>query len=264
MALPHKNKLENLDKLIQIIAKLRSPEGCPWDREQTHESLRENMLEEAYETIDAIELGKDEDLKEELGDVLLQVILHSQIASEENRFDIDDVAKVISEKIIRRHPHVFGETKVSGVEEVYANWEKIKKEEKPERKSALSGVAKSQPALMSAVELSKKAVKVGFEWPNIESLWNCLQSEIEEFKTAEKSGNKNDMEDELGDILFSIVNLARWHGINAEMAMLKANKKFTQRFQLMEQLAKKSLSEYSIEELDELWQTAKQKLSKRN
>ena len=261
--MPHKNNLENLEKFIEIIAKLRSPEGCPWDREQTHSSLREHMLEEAYEAVEAIELDKDEDLKEELGDVLLQVVLHSQIASEEKRFSIDDVAKTISEKIIRRHPHVFGDVKVKGSEEVLVNWDKIKKDEKPERKSALSGVAKCQPGLMSASELSKKAVKVGFEWPNIQSLWDCLQSEIEEFKDATISGNKDEMEDELGDILFSIVNVARWHGINAELAMLRANKKFTQRFQMMEQLAPNNLSEYPIEELEELWQTAKHELSKK-
>ncbi|HBH17585.1 MAG TPA: nucleoside triphosphate pyrophosphohydrolase, partial [Cyanobacteria bacterium UBA9579] len=140
----HRN-LENLQRLIDVIEKLRAPDGCPWDKEQTHESLRENFIQETYEAIDAIESGDSEELKEELGDVLLQVVLHAQIASEESRFDIEDVAKTIADKIIRRHPHVFAETKVKGTEDVLVNWERIKKEEKPERTSALSGIIRSQP-----------------------------------------------------------------------------------------------------------------------
>ena len=254
--------MKNLEKLIKIVARLRSKDGCPWDMEQTHQSLRVNMLEEAYEAVDAIEANDREELKEELGDVLLQVVLHSQIASEEGTFDIDGVAESISDKIIRRHPHVFGETKVNGTADVIANWDKIKKEEKPERKSALSGVAKSQPALLSAAELSKKAVKVGFEWPDIKSLWECIESELHEFKNAVNSSDKDNMEDELGDILFSIVNLARWYNINPELALLRANKKFTQRFKLMEEMAEKELGEYPVEELEELWQCAKKRLIK--
>jgi tetrapyrrole methylase family protein/MazG family protein len=252
---------KNIKKLIEIVEMLRSPNGCPWDKEQTHESLKANMLEEAYEAIDAIDSGNSKDLCEELGDVLLQVVLHSQIASEENKFDIEDVAKTISDKIIRRHPHVFGNLKVSGTNEVLVNWDLIKQQEKPERKSALSGVAKSQPALLSATEYSKKAVKVGFEWPDEKSLWECLQSEIEEFKHEADAGNKDLMEDELGDVLFSIVNVARWHKINPELALIKANNKFKKRFQLMEEIADKDLKEYTQCELEELWAEAKKILN---
>jgi len=253
-------ELENLKRIIEIVEILRSPGGCPWDKEQTHKSLKANMLEEAYEAIDAIDTGNPKDLCEELGDVLLQVVLHSQIASEENKFDIEDVAKTIADKIIRRHPHVFGDIKVSGTNEVLTNWDLIKQQEKPDRKSALSGVAKSQPALLAASEYSKKAVKVGFEWPNEESLWECLQSEIEEFKHEVDAGDKELMEDELGDILFSIVNVARWHKINPELALIKANNKFKKRFQLMEQIADKDLKEYTQAELEELWCEAKKAL----
>lgn len=255
-------QFENLHKLIEVIARLRAPDGCPWDKEQTHMSLRENMIEEAYEAIDAIESGDSEELKEELGDVLLQVVLHAQIASEESRFDIEDVAKTISDKIIRRHPHVFGNVDVTGTDEVLVNWEKIKRAEKPERTSALSGVTRSQPALMAATQLSKKAIKVGFEWPNEESLWECLDSEIQEFKEALLTENKDEIEDELGDILFSLVNVARWHKVDPELALLKANKKFTKRFQLMEQIAPKELTEYTQEELEDLWQSAKKELQR--
>jgi len=258
------NNLNNLKKLIEIVEILRSENGCPWDKEQTHASLKANMLEEAYEAIDAIDSGSSKDLCEELGDVLLQVILHSQIASEENKFNIEDVAKNISDKIIRRHPHVFGDLKVSGTKEVLANWDLIKQQEKPERKSALSGVAKSQPALLAAAEFSKKAVKVGFEWPSEDSLWECFMSEIEEFKHEADAENRELMEDELGDILFSVVNVARWHKINPELALLKANNKFKNRFQLMEQIAEKDLKEYSQDELEELWKEAKKTLNANN
>ncbi|EKE02906.1 MAG: hypothetical protein ACD_20C00316G0004 [uncultured bacterium] len=255
----HRN-LENLQRLIDVIEKLRAPDGCPWDKEQTHESLRENFIQETYEAIDAIESGDSEELKEELGDVLLQVVLHAQIASEESRFDIEDVAKTIADKIIRRHPHVFAETKVKGTEDVLVNWERIKKEEKPERTSALSGIIRSQPALMAATQISKKAIKVGFEWPNVKSLWECLDSEIKEFQQAVEQEDQEKMEDELGDILFSLVNVARWHGVDAELALLRANKKFTGRFQLMEQIATKDLTECTQDELENLWQSAKKAL----
>lgn len=254
------NNLENLKKLIEVIAILRSPEGCPWDREQNHKSLRENLLQETYEALDAIDSGNLVELKEELGDVLLQVILHSQIASEEGDFSIEDVAKTIADKLIRRHPHVFGDVNVKNSSEVIVNWDKIKQKEKPERKSALSGIAKSQPALLMAAELSRKAVKVGFEWPNEDSLWECFKSEIIEFKEAVKTSNQKDMEEEFGDILFTLVNVARWHKIEPELALLAANKKFKQRFQTMEKIAKKDLKECSFDELDALWKEAKKEL----
>lgn len=246
-----------LEKLIDVIAQLRAPNGCPWDREQTHKSLKPNMLEEAYEAVDAMDSGDMNHLKEELGDVLLQVILHAQIAKEEGAFNIEDVAKGIKDKLIHRHPHVFGDTKVTSTKEVLENWDKLKQEEKTHRKSVMDGVSKSQSALMSAQKISKKAVKVGFEWPNEKSLYDCIYSEFEEFKEAEKEHDKDHMEEEFGDILFATVNLARWNKIDAEQALLKANKKFMTRFRKMEEIAEKPLTDYSFEEYDALWKKAK-------
>lgn len=253
-------KYKNLEELIAVIAKLRAPDGCPWDKAQTHESLRPNMIEEAYEAVDAIDEKNIPHLREELGDVLLQVLLHSQIASERGDFDIESVAKELKEKLIHRHPHVFGDTSVKDADEVKKNWEILKAEEKTERKSAMDGISKSMSALMSAQKISKRAVKQGFEWPNEESLYECLYSEIEEFKQAEQEKDKIHMEEEFGDILFAAVNLARWNKIDAEQALLKANKKFEKRFRKMEELATKPLLEYSIEEYDELWKQAKKEL----
>lgn len=253
-------KYKNLEELIDVVAKLRAPDGCPWDREQTHTSLRPNMLEEAYEAVDAIDENDMAHLREELGDVLLQVLLHSQIASESNEFTLDDVAKELKEKLIHRHPHVFGTAKINNADDVLKTWDKLKSEEKTERKSAMDGLSRSQAALISAQKISKRAVKTGFEWPNEESLYDCVMSEIEEFKEAEIEQNKNHMEEEMGDILFAIVNLARWNKIDAEQALLKANKKFEKRFRKMEDLATKPLNDYSFEEFDNLWKQAKKSL----
>ena len=249
--------VKELNELIDVIARLRAPDGCQWDREQTHMTLRPNMLEEAYEAVDAIDNNDMKHLKEELGDVLLQVVLHSQIASEEGAFTIEDVAKGIKDKLIHSHPHVFGDVKVSSTKEILDNWDKLKAEEKKHRKSAMDGISKAQSALMSAQKISKKAVKTGFEWPNEESLYECIQSEFDEFKEAVKEQDKDHMEEEFGDILFATVNLARWNKIDAEQALLKANKKFMTRFRKMEELATKPLEEYSFEEFDNLWKSAK-------
>lgn len=253
-------KYKNLEELIDVVAKLRAPDGCPWDREQTHTSLRPNMLEEAYEAVDAIDENDMAHLREELGDVLLQVLLHSQIASESNEFTLDDVAKELKEKLIHRHPHVFGTAKINNADDVLKTWDKLKSEEKTERKSAMDGLSRSQAALISAQKISKRAVKTGFEWPNEKSLYDCVMSEIEEFKEAEIEKDKNHMEEEMGDILFAIVNLARWNKIDAEQALLKANKKFEKRFRKMEDLATKPLNDYSFEEFDNLWKQAKKSL----
>ena len=257
-------KYPQLERLVDIIAVLRSENGCPWDREQTHRSLRPNMLEEAYEAVDAIDDNNIPNLREELGDVLLQVVLHAQIAKDEGEFDIEDVAKELSEKLIHRHPHVFGDTKVSSTDEILSNWDKLKKEEKTYRKSILDGISKSQSALMSAQKISKKVVKVGFEWDSVESLKDCIKSEYREFDEAVQSGNKDLMEDEMGDIFFATVNLARWYKIDAEQALLRANKKFTARFKKMEELATKPLEEYTFEEFNNLWKCAKLELNKEN
>ena len=251
---------ENLEKLIETIRILRSPQGCEWDRAQTHKTLRPNMLEEAYEAVDAIDSGDMSNLKEELGDVLLQVLLHAQIAEDNNKFNIDDVAKELNNKLIHRHPHVFGNTKVNSTEDIINNWELLKKEEKKDRKSAMDGISKAQSALMSAQKISKRAVKTGFEWPDENSLYECIFSEFDEFKEAVKDEDKEHMEDEMGDIFFAVVNLARWHKIDAEQALLHANKKFMQRFRKMEELATKPLETYSFEEYDKLWKDAKTEL----
>lgn len=253
---------KNLEELISIIEKLRAPNGCPWDREQTHYSLRPNMIEEAYEAVDAIDENDMPHLKEELGDVLLQVVLHSQIAKEEGAFDIEDVARELNEKLIHRHPHVFGNAKINNSQDVLNAWDKLKAEEKTERISAMDGLSRSQAALIAAQKMSKRAVKQGFEWACEEDLYNCIKSEYEEFKQAKAEGNKLHMEDEFGDILFATVNLARWNKIDAEQALLKANKKFEARFRKMEELATKPLKEYSLEEYDKLWKQAKKELLK--
>ncbi|MBR2430210.1 nucleoside triphosphate pyrophosphohydrolase [bacterium] len=246
-----------LERLIEIIAILRSENGCKWDREQTHRSLRSNMLEEAYEAVDAIDDNNIENLKEELGDVLLQVMLHAQIAKDEKNFDIEDVAREINRKLIHRHPHVFGDKKINSTDEILQAWDELKKEEKKDRTSILDGISKSQSALMSANKISKKVVKIGFEWDSIESLKKCIESEYKEFEEVAEINNFDKMEDEMGDIFFATVNFARWYGIDPEQALLRANKKFIQRFKKMEELAIKPLEQYSYEEYDDLWRKAK-------
>ena len=250
----------NLERLIDIIKTLRSENGCAWDREQTHSTLRRNMLEEAYEAVDAIDDNDMKHLKEELGDVLLQVVLHSQIASEENEFSIEDVAKEISDKLVRRHPHVFGNVEVSTTDDIVHNWEEIKKQEKKHRKSVMDGVSRAQSALMSAQNMIKEAVNAGFEWPDENMLWECFYSEIKEFKDAVVNNDKANSEEEFGDILFAAVNIARWHHIDAEQALIIANRKFMKRFRKMEELSDKELEKLSFEEYDELWRRAKKAL----
>ena len=242
-----------LDELIKTVEILRSPEGCQWDREQTHQTIRQNMLEEAYEAAEAIDENNIEHLKEELGDVLLQVVLHSQIAKDNNEFDIQDVAKMLNDKLIHRHPHVFGENKTTDTKLILENWEKLKLKEKTERKRTLDGIPKL-PALLKAMKISKKAVRVGFEWQNYEQLLNCFYSEIKEFQQAETFEEK---EDEFGDILFALVNVARWNKIDPEVALSKANAKFTKRFNKLEEICNKPLNELSFEEYDEFWKEAK-------
>lgn len=255
---------KNLEELIETVRILRSENGCQWDREQTHKSLRPNMLEEAYEAVDAIDNSDLKHLKEELGDVLLQVLLHSQIADEEKAFNIEDVAKGLKDKLIRRHPHVFGDIEVNSTKEIIDNWDAIKKEEKSHRTSIMDGVSKAQSALMSAQKISKKAVKVGFEWDCEKTLYDCVFSEIQEFQEACTGSDREHIEEEMGDILFAMVNLARWNKIDAEQALLKANKKFMNRFRKMEELATKPLEKYSFEEFDALWKQAKNETASLN
>lgn len=250
-------EVKNIKALLETIKILRGENGCAWDRAQTHETIRQNMLEEAYEAVDAINEKNAEHLKEELGDVLLQVVLHSQIADDNGEFNFEEVAKGINEKLIHRHPHVFSDTKVKNVDEILFNWDKLKKDEKPERTSILDGISKAQSALMTAQKLSKKAVKVGFEWEKEEDVLDCVNSEIKEFLAA---NTKEEMELEFGDILFALVNLARWRKIDAEQALIKANNKFETRFRKMEEIAEEKnleLTNLSLAEWDSLWKEAK-------
>ncbi len=246
--------MKNLEALIKTIEILRSENGCAWDRAQTHKTIRQNMLEEAYEAVDAINDGDIKHLREELGDVLLQVVLHSQIAKDNGEFDIEDVAYDINQKLIERHPHVFGDIKTNNVDTILDNWDEIKRKQKPHRKSILDGISKAQSALMTAQKMSKKAVKVGFEWEDEEQLKDCIKSEFEEFKNAKTD---NEKEEEFGDILFALVNLARWNKLDAEQCLIKANNKFQKRFRYMEQIADKPLKDLTLREWDNLWKIAK-------
>lgn len=256
------NTDSGLHRLMAIVAQLRDPHtGCPWDLKQTHQSLRPYMLEEAYELVAALDTGDPCQIKEELGDVLLQVALHAQLASESADFDLDEVAHAISDKLVRRHPHVFSDVQVDSAEEVTTNWEQIKAAEKGDKGQAsiMADIPQGMPALSRALKVSKKAVSQGFEWPDFESLWACVMSEYDEFRQALASGAPfEDLEDELGDILFATVNLARYQGIDPEVALAKATQKFIRRYQTMEQLSDKPLSEQPFETLDALWNQAKQ------
>lgn len=247
--------MDYVNELIKTVEILRSPNGCEWDRQQTHTSIRQNMLEEAYEAVEAIDENSTEHLKEELGDVLLQVVLHSQIAADNNEFNIQDVAKMLNDKLIHRHPHVFGDIKTTDTKKILENWEKLKQAEKTERKRALDGIPSTLPALLRAMKISKKAARMGFEWENYKQLEDTFNSEIQEFKEAKTQEEK---EEEFGDILFSLVNIARWNKIDPEMALEKANKKFTKRFNKLEEITDKPLGELTFEEYDDLWNKAKE------
>ncbi len=246
--------MDNLKKLIKTIRILRSPNGCEWDRAQTHKTIRQNMLEEAYEAVEAIDENNIEHLKEELGDVLLQVLLHSQIADDNNEFNIEDVAEILNNKLIHRHPHVFGEEKTKDTKKILQNWEKLKAEEKKERKKILDGIPSTLPALLYCMKISKKAARAGFEWKNEKQVFECFLSEIKEFENAKTIDEK---EEELGDIFFSLVNIARWNNIDPELALSKANKKFIKRFNKLEELTNKNIEDLTFEEYNELWSKAK-------
>ena len=246
-----------MDRLAKIVAQLRSPDGCPWDREQTHESLKSHLLEECYELIDAIDAKDDEELKEELGDLLLQVVLHSQMAAEENRFTLEDVAGVIADKLIHRHPHVFGETRLPDSEAVLNQWDRIKRVEKIDRVSALDGVPKTLPALARAQKIQGKAARVGFDWSDAAGPLEKIHEELREVQTTPES----QLEEEIGDLLFAVVNFARKKKLDAEQALSRATRKFTNRFQEMERLANErglELASLSLEEMDRFWEDVKE------
>ena len=255
--LSSKENLHKFDTLVAIIAKLRAPDGCPWDKEQTHKSLRENLLSETYEVLTALDDGDKEKLYEELGDLLLQIVLHAQIARDNEEFKIDDVIKSINTKIIHRHPHIFGNRKVKDSAEVMHNWEELKKEEREEGISMLEGVPPAMPALAYAREISRRAVRVGFEWENIEGVLDKLAEEVKEIK---ETASREEKEQEFGDLLFTLVNVARWEGIDAEAALRAANRKFYKRFAHMEELCRKrgiDFAKLSFREKDNLWEEAK-------
>lgn len=259
--LPPRERGYAFETFHEIIAHLRAPDGCPWDRKQTHESLRQHLIEEAYEVIDAIDSGKPEKLAEEFGDLFLQVVLHAQIGYEAGEYRLADVLKGIHDKIIRRHPHVFGEVTVDGEGQVLTNWEAIKKQEREQNgepeKGILDGVPKALPALHLAQEYQTRAARVGFDWPEVEGVLEKVREEIEEIRCAEDA---EALTDELGDLFFVLVNLARWKKIDAEAALQAANRKFKRRFGHVEQRAReqgRALPEMSLNEMDALWDEAK-------
>jgi tetrapyrrole methylase family protein/MazG family protein len=247
--------------LREIIKTLRSPEGCPWDREQTHKSLKKYLIEETYEVLEAIDEEDQEALCEELGDVLLQIMLHSQIAEDEGDFTVTDVIEAIGEKMVRRHPHVFKSSAVESVEEVLTNWQEIKKQEKEEKgkpvsTSILSDIPKPLPALMKAVKLQKKAAQVGFDWKKVEEIYDKVEEEIGEMKEATGEEKIN----EIGDVLFAVVNVARFLKIDPEEALSRTNLKFKERFEYIEQQlndTNKTFQDTTIEEMEQWWQQSK-------
>ncbi|MCO6430423.1 MAG: nucleoside triphosphate pyrophosphohydrolase [Deltaproteobacteria bacterium] len=254
------DNVKPFDRLIQITAKLRDPNGgCPWDLEQTHQTLKPYVIEEAHEVVDAIDAGPDK-LRDELGDLLLQVMLHSQIATEAGDFTIDDVVRGITEKMIHRHPHVFGDVKVKDSDEVLRNWEQKKREKLAEDKSILDGVPRSMPALLRAQRVGEKAARVGFEWPTLEGVRDKVYEEMNEFLEHLPSGtaDREKLEDEFGDILFALTQLARRLKLNSEDLLSRATDKFSRRFKEMEKRAARSLADLTIDELDAIWEEVKQ------
>lgn len=246
--------------LEEIVAILRAPGGCPWDAEQTHESSRRDFLEESYEVVEAIDEGDSEHLKEELGDVLLQVVFHAQMEKEAGRFNLDDAADGVCKKLIYRHPHVFGEVKVSGSGQVLENWDKLKRKEKGQQThtDALNSVARSLPALWRAEKVQKKARKAGFDWDDLSGPMDKLYEELDELKAAVEG--KSNIEEELGDLLFAAVNLARFVNVDCENALTGATDKFIRRFEKVEALAgeqNRAMESMTLEELDKLWDEAK-------
>ncbi len=260
-----------LERLVQVVAQLRHPQtGCPWDLEQTHQSLIPYVLEEAYEVVDAIHGGDQVAIAEELGDLLLQVVLQAQIAQDAGSFDLAVVAHGIADKLIRRHPHVFGDQVVTSPDEVHRNWDRIKAEEKglahePQRLTPkLVKYNRTLPPLLAATKISVKAAAAGFEWENIDGVWDKFHEELEEFHRAIAQEPKENQQAELGDLLFTLVNLARWYGLDPSEALHSTNQRFIHRFEQVEAAIQKPLAEYSLEELEALWQQAKASLAAGN
>jgi tetrapyrrole methylase family protein/MazG family protein len=243
--------------LVWVVDRLLGPGGCPWDQAQTHESLKRHLIEESYELFDAIDDHDDERMREELGDVLLQPLMHTQIRKAAGGWDIDAAAREITDKLIRRHPHVFGDVDVADADEVLRNWDAIKKTEKSEPRSVLAGVPTGMPSLLRAFEISKRAVRCGFEWPDIEAVWDKVDEETLELKEALATGDTKAIESEVGDLLFTVVNIARWAKVEPEEALRQMLNRFSARFMAMEAASPKPLAELSPQEWDDLWQKAK-------
>ena len=253
---------ELFDQLVQVVATLRSENGCPWDKAQTHETLKSDLIEETYEVIEAIDAKSSDKLEEELGDLLLLVMLNAQIAKDQGDFSINEVVRSITDKLIRRHPHVFGDVDVKDTETVLQNWEAIKRSEAgyEDRTSVLDGVPDSLPSLLRAQKIQNKAARVGFDWDSVADVLPKLEEEIEEVKTSVKKGDTAEIEMEIGDLLFSVVNLCRFLDVQAEEALRQAVRKFTTRFQKMEETLEgrgKSFNDYDLAGLDLIWEEAK-------
>ncbi|MDJ0660816.1 MAG: nucleoside triphosphate pyrophosphohydrolase [Crocosphaera sp.] len=261
--------LEALNHLINVVAKLRSPDGgCPWDLAQTPQTLIPYVIEEAYEVVHAIKSEDQEAIVEELGDLLLQVVLQAQIAQDYGYFSLQEVAEGITKKLIRRHPHVFSDVTVKNSEEVRQNWDKIKAEEKGENPEIaqllsrkLDRYHRTLPPLMASSKISVKAAKAGFEWENVNGVWEKFSEELTEFKEALESDNKTHQQSELGDLLFTIINIARWYDLDVSQALSGTNERFIQRLSKMEKFADQPLTDYSLDELEKLWQKAKKQLN---
>jgi len=247
-----------IGRLSEIVARLRAPDGCPWDREQTHASLRGALIEECYEVIDAIERSDDANLKEELGDLLLHVVMHAQMAGERSAFTLEEVAAEICEKMIRRHPHVFGDKLAKDSEAVLRQWDQIKREEKGKPAGILDALPTSMPALLRAQNAQKKAARVGFDWPDAWPVFEKMQEEISEVQSALAAGDAKAVEDEIGDILFTAVNLARKLHVDAETTLSAATNRFIKRFQAVErELGDRKIDETPLKELDQIWDRIK-------
>jgi tetrapyrrole methylase family protein/MazG family protein len=257
--------LRHTKKLLKILAQLRAPNGCPWDRRQTNQSLKHNLIEEAYEAADALDARDMRAFQEELGDLLMVLAFHAQIASEKGRFTFDDLARGVSKKLVRRHPHVFGKgKKLRTPEEVKQQWEQIKRTEKS-RKSIVEDVPRHLPALMRAHQLQKKVARVGFDWKNVSDVVAKVEEEVRELKGALVSGDKKQFEDEVGDLLFAAVNLARYENLDAEELLHRCIHKFAQRFQYVERAVArrgKKMEDCPLRELDALWEEAKHRLER--
>ncbi|MGD0795380.1 MAG: nucleoside triphosphate pyrophosphohydrolase [Dehalococcoidales bacterium] len=251
------DEMKKFDTFAAVIARLRGPDGCPWDKEQTHRSLRENLLSECYEVLEALDAAETEKLKEELGDLLLQIVLQAQIAADSEEFEIGDVIRGITEKIIRRHPHIFGSGKAKNADEVMHNWEVLKQKEREEGASMLSSVPKAMPALAYALEIQRRVARVGFDWENLDGVIDKLVEEVKEYKAASSNAEKAQ---EYGDLLFTLANIARREGVDPEASLREANKRFYKRFTYMEKLCRErglTFDKLTFDEQNDLWEEAK-------